>query len=151
MKRRSLNRTKGLKRTTKRTRRRKPKWQIEDLPRQLFREAAAKQRVYHSPNCKSRTKAHAHHVVYQQHATAAGANAHDPRNAMRVCGSCHFQHHHRVDGFVIPVSDLPLEALKFAVDVLDLAALDYFRRYYRDADKDDRLAELIGRRLGKAA
>jgi hypothetical protein len=79
--------------------------------------------------CKTPQRGHAHHVLYQQHAKAEGANPHDPRNAMLVCGHCHFQHHKGV--WRIPESAIPVPALEFLIEVLGVdRARDYLARYY---------------------
>lgn len=122
MKRTALKRKKGL-----RARRRPARWQLEDLPRQMFREAARDQRKF--CQCKTPRRAHAHHVLYEQHAKDEGANPHDPRNAMLVCGHCHFQHHQGAGR--IPESALPASALDFLVEVLGVdRTRAYLGRYY---------------------
>lgn len=133
MKRTALKRKKGLK--PKARQRPKPvaRWKLEELPRQLFREAAHKQRKWRSPRCIGRGRGHAHHVLYEQHARNAGANPHDPRNAMLVCPcqNCHYGHHHRTEGCVIPASAIPPAALEYMREVLGTdGATAYLERYY---------------------
>jgi 5-methylcytosine-specific restriction endonuclease McrA len=72
---------------------------------------------------------HAHHVVTQQHIRRAGGDVWDPRNAMRVCASCHDAHHNRSR----PISGLkvPVEAAEFAIELLGRDRAEaYFERYY---------------------
>lgn len=137
MKRGTLKRKKALGRGKKKANQRPkpvPRWKLEQLPRQLFREAARQQRKWRSPRCEvPRARGHAHHVLYEQHARDAGANPHDPRNAMLVCPCrhCHYGHHHRSEGCVIPASAIPPAAREFMVEVLGRAgAFAYVERYY---------------------
>ena len=85
------------------------------------------------PGCLKRSHVeHEHHVVYEQHVRANGGDRWDPRNALRLCVSCHSSHHHR--GRVLPLVALRDANLQFAFELLGAGAYDYLRRYYRGPD-----------------
>lgn len=99
-----------------------------DPERELFKLAARQQHKF--CQCRTPTRGQAHHVLYEQHAKAEGANPHDERNAMLVCGHCHYVHHQR-SAALIPERDIPAPAIEFLVEVLGVErAQDYLARYY---------------------
>lgn len=98
-----------------------------DPERELFKLAARQQRKF--CQCRTPMRGQAHHVLYEQHAKAEGVNAHDERNAMLVCGHCHYQHHQATER--IPERDIPAPAIEFLVETLGVdRARDYLTRYY---------------------
>lgn len=131
MKRSPMKRKKAIARRRSKAKATIPPWKLEELPRQLFREAARKQRKWRAPECAHHARGHAHHVLYEQHAKLEGANAHDARNAMHICSGCHYAHHHRTDGHIIPATDIPPAALEYLIEVLGEDRADaYLARYY---------------------
>lgn len=82
---------------------------------------------------------HEHHVVYEQHVKREGGDRWDPRNALRLCVSCHSSHHRR--GRVVPLVALRDENYEFAAELLGSAAYDYLRRRY--AGEDPRLDMML--------
>lgn len=122
MKRAPIKRKKAMRRP-----RPTPRQEVEELRRRLFRASARLQRKF--CQCRTSSRAHAHHVLYEQHAKVEGANPHDVRNAMLVCGHCHFQHHKGVAR--IPAAAIPELGIEFLREVLGPdRAVDYLTRYY---------------------
>lgn len=76
---------------------------------------------------------HEHHVVYRQHVRREGGDIYDPRNALRLCVSCHSSHHRR-GSKIVPLAALRDENYEFAFELLGAAAFDYLRRRYSGDD-----------------
>ena len=91
---------------------------------------------------------HEHHVVYEQHVRSEGGDVFDPRNALRLCVSCHSSHHRR-GRRVVPLAALRDENYEFAFELLGRAAEIYLRRRY--AGEDPRLALWVRRAEATAA
>jgi hypothetical protein len=74
---------------------------------------------------------HAHHVVDKQQLRRARGPLYDPRNALRLCPTCHFQFEHAGPGKIeIELTKLTDDNVEFAFAVLGDYALDYLRRQY---------------------
>lgn len=94
------------------------------------------------PSCEDPHRpSHEHHVVYEQHVKREGGDRWDPRNALRLCVSCHSSHHRR--GRVLPLRALRDVNFEFAFELLGPAAYDYLTRRY--AGDDPRLREWLRR------
>lgn len=89
-----------------------------------------------APDCLAKGE-HEHHVIYRQVLRKRGLDEFDPRNAMKLCVSCHSSHHRR--GKIIPTSALLDRHIEYAFEVLGIYAMDYLRRYYDDAEPDPRI------------
>lgn len=106
---------------------------LEDLPRELFRDAVLPGR------CRvcGRRGVVAHHVVYKQELRKRGLLEYDVRDAMPLCDLCHARHHNRSQP--IPIQMLTDGHIDFAFEVLGPAALIYLARRYDCSTPDSRL------------
>lgn len=93
------------------------------------------------PDCTSgkRERLAEHHVVYKQEVRRRKGDVSDPRDALRLCNSCHPAHHHR--SRPVPLAALRDENYEFAFELMGVAAFDYLRRRY--AGGDPRLHEWL--------
>lgn len=102
----------------------------QKLAQGAFRQAARLQRCCANPDCNE-PMGHPwdpHHVVYEQELDRRGVPLDDPRNALRLCRSCHFRHHQ--GNHPIPFNVLTPANVAYAKEVLGEYAMDYLNRRY---------------------
>jgi hypothetical protein len=111
------------------------------LEQRDFHLEALGQRVCQNAGCRNTRESNPHHVVYQQWLKRHRPDLlWDPRNCLRLCNSCHANHHglHQ-----IPLTCLKDANYEFAFEVMGEAAYDYLRQKYDG--EDPRLEEWLAR------
>lgn len=94
--------------------------------------------------CQKATVFEAHHVVEKQELRRRGEPKFDTRNALRLCKPLHGKNchsRHTTGTRRVKVSELTVDNLDYAFEVLGAYAYDYLRSFY--ADDDGRLAERL--------
>lgn len=99
------------------------------MSQRAFREAARAQRL--CAVCGRGGAFHAHHIVDRSLLRREGQDEFDPRNALRLCPSCHFNHEFGGPGKVdVALAALSDEAIAFAFEALGAAASVFLERHY---------------------
>lgn len=96
--------------------------------RALFRETARAQRCCQNPDCENPTGPwDPHHVLYEQELRRLGLPVYDPRNALRLCRTCHFNHHRTTP---LAQTALTTNNIEYAKWALGDYYIDYLNRRY---------------------
>lgn len=104
-----------------------------ESPAHDFHEAAALQGLCQNSACGRSTYVwDAHHVVEKKYLKKHGLPLFDPRNALRLCESCHSRH--TTASQRIPMESLRDENIDYAFEILGAYAYDYLHRYYDGTD-----------------
>jgi hypothetical protein len=106
----------------------------DEIARRLFMEEAMRQRCCQVPDCPHprMNDWDAHHVVYKQELRRMGVFIWEPRDALRICDTCHERHHKRHRP--IPIVALRDCNIDYAFEIMGIRAYNYLTRHYAGGD-----------------